>query len=116
MKTEKNPRSKKEFVVYNSNDPSLFTMFEVDGYTFDADHYGIIEAACKRGPFLAFFVDYPFFTFRIRGPFAGFNVGDCDPETPDYWCIDCTGIPYDTTRKNIVETIKAKIREIQQNV
>jgi hypothetical protein len=107
---------KKPFVVYNTNDPSLFTTFELNnGYTIDADHFSIIESVCKSGPYLGFFIDYPFHTFRIRGVFRGFEVVDRDPEIPRFWCIDCTGIPYSSKQKLIVETIKAKIREIQEN-
>jgi hypothetical protein len=100
-KTQKN-----ELVIYNTNNPKLFTVVHSrDGRTLSAEQFEIIVTVCKGGPFLAFF-NQPDSgeIYRIRGPFRSLST---------YHAIDRTGIQINQSDKTIQE-LKATIQHIKE--
>lgn len=109
-------KENREFVVYNTNNPELFTVFDMPDLIIDVTHHEIIETVCGAGPYLAFFLEHPDFTFRIRGPFKGIMLSkDADIAISEHWTIDAIALPFEKELKDNAEKIKTEIVAIKEN-
>jgi hypothetical protein len=99
-------KQKNELVIYNTNNPKLFTVVHSrDGRTLSAEQFEIIVTVCKGGPFLAFFNEPDDDQiYRIRGPFRCLGT---------YHAIDRTGIQIKQSDETIQE-LKATIQHIKE--
>lgn len=97
-----------ELVVYNSNNPDLFTVLHCDGCSLNLEQFEIIQTACKDGPYLAFFNDDEHVSqiYRLRGPYQGYEK---------FHILDRTGLVIDDDQANIMADILTKISEIKEN-
>jgi hypothetical protein len=98
---------KLELVVYNSNNPDLFTVLHSDGCSLNLEQFEIIETACKGGPYLAFFNGQDLaHIYRLRGPYQGYVK---------FYILDRTGLVVDDDQANIMDNIFTRIAEIKDN-
>lgn len=88
-------------IVYNANQPQLFSVVDCEGYTLTPEQYERIGHDCGLGPYFAFFETYHDHIYRLRGPYMGKSF---------FYIIDQTGLVCDDKQKKIMKNIEREVK------